>query len=292
MRMSYSERKKAFFLKKFPAYSVVLFLLVLFSAIWAPRLIYLSELDRLSEDTVSSPAFRRQEVGVSALEHIRSLERPGEYLAVYWLENGFGSEPDIDSPEEIESKRKRWERLDDWSPYLRACQAVWDDLAYFPVADCKDKDLSVTFENSWMFERSYNGDRVHEGTDLMPSVNERETFPIVSMTDGVVEQMGWLELGGWRIGIRAPHGGYFYYAHLSSYADLEVGDTVRAGDFLGYMGDTGYSTKEGTTGKFPVHLHLGIYLNTDTGEEISVNPYPALKYTEENKISFKGFHTL
>ena len=217
---------------------------------------------------------------------------PGEYLAVYWLENGFGSEPDIDSPEEIESKRKRWERLDDWSPYLRACQAVWDDLAYFPVADCKDKDLSVTFENSWMFERSYNGDRVHEGTDLMPSVNERERFPIVSMTDGVVEQMGWLELGGWRIGIRAPHGGYFYYAHLSSYADLEVGDTVRAGDFLGYMGDTGYSTKEGTTGKFPVHLHLGIYLNTDTGEEISVNPYPALKYTEENKISFKGFHTL
>ena len=43
------------------------------------------------------------------------------------------------------------------------CQAVWDDLAYFPVADCKDEDLSVTFENSWMFERSYNGDRVHEG---------------------------------------------------------------------------------------------------------------------------------
>ena len=65
---------------------------------------------------------------------------------------------------------------------------------------------------------------------------------------------------------------------------MEVGDTVKAGDLLGYMGDTGYSKEEGTTGNFPVHLHVGIYLYLD-GEEISVNPYPALKFLEESKIS-------
>ena len=62
------------------------------------------------------------------------------------------------------------------------------------------------------------------------------------------------------MGILAPGGAYFYYAHLDSYADLKEGDPVKAGDFLGYMGDSGYG-EEGTTGKFPVHLHVGIYLN-------------------------------
>lgn len=46
---------------------------------------------------------------------------------------------------------------------------------------------------------------------------------------------------------------------------------MKAGDLLGYMGDTGYSTVEGTTGNFPVHLHLGIYLYPG-GREISVVP--------------------
>ncbi len=119
----------------------------------------------------------------------------------------------------------------------------------------------------------------------MPPTNERRIYPVVSMTDGVVEKMGWLELGGWRIGIRAPHGGYFYYAHLSSYADLEIGDTVSAGEFLGFMGDTGYGTTEGTCGKFPVHLHLGIYLDIN-GQEISVNPYFVLKFTEDSRIHY------
>ena len=52
-----------------------------------------------------------------------------------------------------------------------------------------------------------------------------------------------------------------------------------------YMGDTGYGTEEGTKGKFPVHLHLGIYVY-DKGQEISVNPYPALKYVEEKNIDY------
>ena len=63
---------------------------------------------------------------------------------------------------------------------------------------------------------------------------------IVSMTDGVVQSKGWLPKGGYRIGILAPSGGYFYYAHLDSYADIKEGDRVKAGDVIGFMGDTGY----------------------------------------------------
>ena len=50
----------------------------------------------------------------------------------------------------------------------------------------------------------------------MPPENRRDFYPVRSMTDGVVEKIGWLTLGGWRIGIRSFRGRYFYYAHLSS----------------------------------------------------------------------------
>ena len=79
-------------------------------------------------------------------------------------------------------------------------------------------------------------------------------------------------------------------AHLDSYADIEEGDQVKAGELLGYMGDTGYSKVEGTTGNFPVHLHLGIYL-TLNGEEISVNPYAVLKMVEDRRIEYSFTNT-
>ena len=272
-------------LKKIGRYSVILFLLVFFAGIWIPRLEYGSEKSRLSEDILSSEGFRRQTVSGEAMEQVRKMDAPGEALAVYWLESNFGQEPFSLQPDETAAARKRWERAKGWGSYLSACQAVWDDLKYFPVAESSDNGrLSVSFEDSWMFDRSYGGERGHEGTDIMPSVNEPGRFPVVSMTDGIVESKGWLELGGYRLGIRAPHGAYFYYAHLDSYADIEEGDTINAGDLLGFMGDTGYGTEEGTRGKFPVHLHVGIYLYQNE-QEISINPYPALSYVQDKKVS-------
>ncbi len=163
------------------------------------------------------------------------------------------------------------------------------DIVYFPVptSTYDDKRYTVTYTDSWMQSRSYGGDRVHEGTDIMAADNIRGHYPIISISDGIVEQKGWLKLGGYRIGIRSPNGVYFYYAHLSDYAEgLEVGDEIKAGECIGFMGDTGYSEVEGTTGNFPVHLHLGIYLNTRTDEEKSYNPYPFLQELEDNKLKF------
>ena len=96
----------------------------------------------------------------------------------------------------------------------------------------------------------------------MASVNQRGIYPIVSMTDGTIQNLGWLELGGYRIGILAPGGAYFYYAHLDSYAPLTEGQQVHAGDLLGYMGDTGYSKTEGTTGRFPAVSYTHLTLPT------------------------------
>ena len=49
------------------------------------------------------------------------------------------------------------------------------------------------------------------------------------------------------------------------------------------MGDTGYG-EEGTSGKFAVHLHLGIYIRTEHTEELSVNPYWILRFLEQSDV--------
>lgn len=260
---------------------------LLFSAILLGQLKEWSRITRLTQSTVSSMDFRSQPLSEERLEEAKEMDSPGEMLGVCMLETDFGRADTDRTLKELRKEKNRWEQRPGWDRYAAACRAVWDDLKYFPVAEASNRTgMTVSFVNSWMFDRDYGGSRWHEGTDIMPSVSERDLYPVVSMTDGTVRNMGWLELGGWRIGIDAPGGAYFYYAHLSSYADLQEGDEVKAGDLLGYMGDTGYSTKEGTTGNFPVHLHLGIYLY-DGEEEISINPYPVLKYTEERRIRYR-----
>mgnify|MGYP000326971875 CR=1 FL=1 len=167
-------------------------------------------------------------------------------------------------------------------------KAIFSDAVFFPVAKMEGSDIH--YSNSWYNKRTYGGLRKHEGCDIMADNNLRGYYPVISITDGIIEKMGWLELGGYRIGIRSDSGGYFYYAHLYDYApDLKLGDRVVAGQLLGFMGDSGYGP-EGTTGKFDVHLHLGIYVNSDLPDtgEMSVNPYYLLKLLEKNRISMQN----
>lgn len=162
--------------------------------------------------------------------------------------------------------------------------AVLDDLKYFPVAKSSSSDYWVNYEDSFGADRNYNGAYKHEGTDIMAQNNISGYYPVVSMTDGVIENIGWLEKGGYRVGVRSNSGGYFYYAHLSSYSNIKKGDEIKAGTLLGYMGDTGYGKEEGTSGNFDVHLHLGIYIKTENFEELSLNPYHVLKWLEDKLI--------
>lgn len=170
--------------------------------------------------------------------------------------------------------------------YKKMYQTILKDIECFPVAEDVKGGETTGFDDSWGGARTYGGKRKHEGTDIMTSNNKRGYFPVISMTDGVVEKQGWLPKGGYRIGIRSPEGGYYYYAHLHSYAKgMHEGRTVRKGQMLGMMGDTGYSEIEGTVGNFDVHLHVGIYLDY-MGQEMSVNPYYILKYYEDKKVKF------
>lgn len=161
------------------------------------------------------------------------------------------------------------------------------DAECFPVKGITEE---FYYEDSYGADRTYGGNRVHLGTDIMDVQNQRGRLEILSITDGIVANMGWNDKGGWRIGINSPSGNYFYYAHLDSYReDLKVGQEVKSGEVLGYMGDTGYSPIPGTTGQFPVHLHLGIMLRDITDEEYWINPYYILKYVEGKSMVDTNF---
>lgn len=210
------------------------------------------------------------------------MEKFSELLAMYFATGDTVTDVDVLERDIAFVKKYKREDFDCIKGYV---YAVWNDLARFPVGAVQsDEEATVNFSDSWMQSRTFGGDRGHEGCDIMASVDMRGIYPVYSATDGVVEQIGWLRLGGYRIGIRSESGAYFYYAHLAEYAKkFEIGEEVSAGTFLGYMGDTGYSDVPGTTGNFPVHLHFGVYLNDRDGKEFSVNSYPMTRYLWERQ---------
>ena len=90
----------------------------------------------------------------------------------------------------------------------------------------------------------------HQGIDLFAA----NGTPLVAVHDGTLFRVGWNRIGGWRLWLDDGQGNYFYYAHLSAYSDLaQDGAQVRAGDVVGYMGDTGDA--RGT----PFHVHFEMH---------------------------------
>ena len=137
--------------------------------------------------------------------------------------------------------------------------------------------------------RSFGFARKHLGNDMMGSAGT----PIVAVEGGVIEAMGWNRYGGWRIGVRSfDSKRYYYYAHLMKdhpFAEgLQVGDTVQAGDLLGFMGRTGYSDTENVNNIETVHLHFGMELIFDESQkecnnEIWIDVYDIVRLLSEHR---------
>lgn len=238
-----------------------------------------------------SSLFRHQNINKSGIEAAKELAEKNninlsEILTVSYLTGKEEINDKVVSYSEFKKSRKMYMSLypDNFNKLTKAIAAIYDDLEYFPVVKSKSGNYWINFEDSFGEGRNYNGKYAHEGCDIMAVNNVSGFYPVISVTDGTVENLGWLEKGGYRVGIRSNNGGYFYYAHLSSYSNIKKGDKISAGTLLGYMGDTGYGKKEGTTGKFDVHLHFGIYIKTENFEELSVNPYNILRYLENNVL--------
>ena len=157
--------------------------------------------------------------------------------------------------------------------------------AFFPLA----KNFPYNDFDDFGVSRSYGFRRRHLGHDMMGQVGT----PIIAVESGYVEALGWNQYGGWRIGIRSfDKKRYYYYAHLRKnypfQSDLKEGSLVQAGDVIGYMGRTGYSSKENTNNIEEPHLHFGLELVFDESQkesdhEIWINCYELVKFLQKNQ---------
>ncbi len=90
----------------------------------------------------------------------------------------------------------------------------------------------------------------HHGDDIFGQLGQ----PLLAVSDGTVFSVGWNKVGGNRLWILDQQGNQFYYAHLSAFSTSATnGAHVKAGQVVGFMGNTGDA--EGT----PVHLHFEVH---------------------------------
>lgn len=101
--------------------------------------------------------------------------------------------------------------------------------------------------------------RAHMGIDYAAPVGT----PIFSVANGKVVHLGYSGAFGNLVVLEHPGGYHTYYAHLSNYnSELDVGNEVRRGLEIGYVGSTGRSTGP--------HLHFEL-----RKDGIYVDPYAA-----------------
>jgi murein DD-endopeptidase MepM/ murein hydrolase activator NlpD len=116
------------------------------------------------------------------------------------------------------------------------------------------------------------GSRPHEAADLLAPRNT----PVHAVEGGTIAKLFFSKAGGITIYQFDPTGDrIYYYAHLERYADgLHEGQTVSAGEVIGYVGTTGNAPPN------TPHLHFAV-IETDGSRQWwkgqAVDPYPLFK---------------
>ncbi len=200
----------------------------------------------------------------------------GGLVGEYWEENPEYGGGSVLSGESADGDQRDGPAGEQTGRYTRQ----YGLKGYFPLA----RGFDYTHYDDFGAGRSYGYARKHLGHDMMGLVGT----PIMAIESGVVTALGWNQYGGWRIGISSFDGKrYYYYAHLRQnypYAEgLQEGSVVTAGDVIGYMGHTGYSTTENVNNIKIVHLHWGLQLIFDESQkegnnEIWIDVYPLTRF--------------
>lgn len=122
----------------------------------------------------------------------------------------------------------------------------------------------------------YGRVRPHHGVDYVA----RYGTPVRASGDGTVNFIGWKGDNGRMVSIRHKGAYRTVYAHLSRFDQgLKRGATVRQGEIIGYVGNSGAST--GT------HLHFGVYKHGQPVDPLGIDYSPIAKPVD--LVSTPGF---
>jgi murein DD-endopeptidase MepM/ murein hydrolase activator NlpD len=128
-------------------------------------------------------------------------------------------------------------------------------LAVLPVQSGR-----CSWSNTWHAPRS--GGRLHVGADIMASIGT----PVHASADGEITKINVNALlSGNGLRVEEPDGTFYLYLHLNSFAQgIGLGSSVREGQIIGYVGNTGASSSP--------HLHFEIHPQGGP----AIDPHPAL----------------
>lgn len=209
----------------------------------------------------------------------------GNYSVEIETEQKTEMETESNSSSNLDSNSESTESDTEVENKTKTTEEKYGLKAFLPIA----KNYGFSHYDDFGNSRSYGFKRIHLGNDLMGSIGT----PIIAVEGGTIEHLGWNQYGGWRIGIRSHNKKrYYYYAHLRKdhpYAEgLKEGDTVEAGDVIGYLGMTGYSIKENVNNINVPHLHFGMQLifdesQVDSSNEIWIDVYQIIEFLKKNR---------
>jgi len=161
---------------------------------------------------------------------------------------------DIDIQNLMGELQKSVEKIDEIKDYLRIQKDLY--LAT-PKGYPTEGNLSSPFGNR---ESPFTGIRTfHSGVDISTSPGT----PIRATADGVVSHSGWTQYSGYVVAIEHGCGFSTIYAHNKKNA-VKVGQRVKRGHIIGYVGSSGKSTGP--------HVHYEVW---EKGK--SVNPQKFLQ---------------
>lgn len=118
--------------------------------------------------------------------------------------------------------------------------------------------------------------RPHHGVDYAAASGT----PVYTVGDGTVIKKGYQKRGGGNY-IKIKHNGTYSttYMHLKGFAKgIKVGDHVRQGDLIGYVGTTGLSSGP--------HLDFRFYRNGKPVDPLKVESPPSLPIDTNNRAEF------
>ena len=123
-----------------------------------------------------------------------------------------------------------------------------------------------------------SGGRAHEGVDILATLGQQVYTPSAgTLTMKYVDGGTNSSLSGNAWGLEADDGNYYFFAHLSGFADgLAIGDKIARGQLIGYVGDTG------NPGAGNYHLHFEIH--PGGMKKAAVDPLTLLDVPAECKV--------
>ncbi len=127
------------------------------------------------------------------------------------------------------------------------------------------------------FGDARSGGRSHEGVDILATLGQE----VYAVADGVLvtqaDASASLSGNAWGL-VADENGTYYFFAHLSRFAEgLKLGDRVRRGQVIGYVGDTG------NPGPGNYHLHFEVHPGGQRAA--AVDPLPLLEVPFECTIT-------